>query len=136
QYNAPERFLREWTDVRPRDGTSHLTIYYEILDVEVPAGIKTKVYYFGALYRIGFESVYLAALAIPVLLVAVMFPSLGVARHETSTAALRWLFGAAFVLHAAIVATAFWSRYDQHRLKEGRRETQTPRHRWRRVVGA
>lgn len=135
QYEAPERFLRSWTDVSPRGGTSHLNIYYEILDVEMPAGIKTKIYYFGAIYRIGFEGVYLAAAAIPVLVVAVLFPSVGQDRGESSTSAIRWLFFAALVLHAVVVGIALWSRYDQHRRKERSDTCPKPhRRRWRAVA--
>ncbi len=135
QYDTPVGFLRSWRDLSPRGDASHANIYYEILDVEVPAGIKTKIYYFGAVYRIGFESVYLAAVAIPVLLVAIIFPSVGVARHQTSATALRWLFFAALLLHAAIVAIALWSRYDQHRRKERPDRARTRRQRWREVGG-
>lgn len=135
QYDTPERFLRSWKDLSPRGGTSHLNIYYEILDVEVPAGIKTKIYYFGAIYRIGFEGVYLAALAIPVLALAAVFPSVGVARNENSTTTLRWLFVAALFLHAVIISTALWSRYDQHRRKEKRDAARSRWQRWREVGG-
>jgi hypothetical protein len=117
QYDAPERLLRSWTDVEPRGGKSHLNIYYEILDVEMPAGIKTKIYYLAAIYRIGFEGIYLAAAALPVLVIPVLFPTVAESRGENSTTALRSLFAAALVAHAVIVAIALWSRYEQQRRK-------------------
>jgi hypothetical protein len=130
QYQTPERFLRSWKDLAPRDETSHLNIYYEIVDVEMPAGIKTKIYYLGAIYRIGFEGIYVAAAAIPVLVVAVVFPSVGVARGETSSTAIRWLFVAALLSHTLVVSIALWSRYDQHRRKEKSSQRGTRIHRW------
>jgi hypothetical protein len=133
QFDAPERFLRSWQGVAPRGNTSHLNIYYEILDVEMPPGIRTKIYYFGAIYRIGFEGIYLAAAALPVLIIAVVFPSVGVSRGETTSGAIRWLFAAGLLLHLVIVSIAFSSRYEQHRRKEPRQQPRSRADRWREV---
>jgi len=134
QYGAPEPHLRSWADVKPPEGASYLNVYYEILDVEVPPGIRNRIHYLGAIYRIGFESVYLAAAAVLVLLVAALFPSVGPVRDENSTTTIRWLFGLAALLHVAIVATALWSRYVQHRDKEPSDAPSRRRDRWAKVA--
>ena len=61
------------------------------------------------IFRIGFEMVYLAAVAVPALAIGVLFPSVGDARNGDE-AALRWVFSTALVLHVVVVAGAFWSR--------------------------
>jgi hypothetical protein len=88
QYRTPEQFLRSWSGLSPRGNASHLTIYYEILDVEMPVGIKTRIDYFRAIYRIGYETIYLAAVAIPVLVISIIFPSVGLARAMRTALAL------------------------------------------------
>jgi hypothetical protein len=110
-YDTPVDHLRSWKDLAPRGDANHKNIYYEILDVEVPAGIKTKVYYFGAIYRIGFESIYIAAVAIPVLTLATLFPAVGTARNGEDHASIRRVFIAALVLHTVIVGIALRGRW-------------------------
>jgi hypothetical protein len=108
-YDTPVEHLTTWGDVAPRGGAAYKTIYFEILDVEVPPGIKTKVYYFGAIYKIAFEIIYLAAASVPVLALAVIFPTVGVTRHGDERQ-MRALFIGACALHLCIVALALRQR--------------------------
>lgn len=108
-YNTPVEHLANWTDLRPRANASYKNVYYEILDVEVPAGIKTKVYYFGAIYKIGFEMIYIAAASVPILAVVDLFPSTGVTRHA-EPGEMRGLFITALVLHVVIASLALYGR--------------------------
>jgi hypothetical protein len=108
-YDTPVEHLTTWDDVAPRGEAAYKTIYFEILDVEVPAGIKTKVYYFGAIYKIAFEIIYIAAASVPVLALAIIFPTLGMTRHGDERH-MRWLFIAACALHVCIAAGALRNR--------------------------
>jgi hypothetical protein len=109
-HDAPAQFIRSWDDLQPSpEGSNHLNVYYEILDVEFPPVLRDRINYLGVIFRIGFEMVYLAALAVPVLALATLFPAVGDARGGDETG-LRWIFGVALVLHTGIVAEAFWSR--------------------------
>jgi hypothetical protein len=114
-YNTPIDHLASWKDVAPRSGATHKNIFYEILDVEIPAGIKTKVYYFGAIYRIGFEMIYISAAAIPILAIATLFPAVGVARDAHDQTLVRRLFVAALLSHVVIVVIALRGRWGKLR---------------------
>jgi hypothetical protein len=109
QYNTPIEHVAKWNHLAPRAGASAKNIYYEILDVEVPAGIKTKVHYFGVLYKLGFELIYLAAASVPVLVVLAVFKSVTTAQ-TTTTRPVRAALIVALALHATIVAAALYSR--------------------------
>jgi hypothetical protein len=112
-HDAPAQFMRSWADLEPLPpGSNHLNVYYELLDAEFPPVLRDRINYLGVIFRIGFEMVYLAALAVPVLAVATLFPSVGDARQGDESA-LRWTFGVALVLHVAIVAGAIWSRKNE-----------------------
>jgi hypothetical protein len=134
-YDAPEAHMRSWRDVAPPEGTSHLNVYYEVLDVEVPPGLRNRVYYLGAIYRIGFESIYLAASSVPVLALAVLFPSVGNVRTETSNGALRSLFGVLLALNAAVLSSALWSRYRRYRRTQPVDRSCPRRASWKQVGG-
>jgi hypothetical protein len=108
-YNTPFAHIERWGDLRPRADATVKNIYYEILDVEVPAEIRTKVSYFGVLYRIGFESIYMAATAIPILAVIGLFPATTHLRHGTANDT-RAVFAVALALHIVIGAFALASR--------------------------
>jgi hypothetical protein len=108
-YNTPIAHVAAWSDVRRRADASAKNIYYEILDVEVPPGIKTKVHYFTALYKIGFELIYVAAASIPVLGVVAVLPSTSVARFGT-IGNMRAALLVAVALHLVIAALALISR--------------------------
>jgi hypothetical protein len=133
-FEAPLPFIQSWQGIKPHGNVSYLNVYYEILDEKVPPGIRNRTYYLGVIYRIGFETLYFAALSLPVLLVAVLFPRVGDARYDTSETTLRRLFAGALVVHVAVVASAFWARYTEHRRKDAPDAPRTRRARWGSVM--
>ena len=81
-FESPERVLRGWGR-RPPPGGNHLNVYYEILDTIFPTGIRSRTYYLGVIYRIGFESIYLLALpAVAVLAISSLYPEVGTPAHS------------------------------------------------------
>jgi hypothetical protein len=116
-YLSPVSFLDSWEGIRPFEGASTLTAYYEVLDTEVPAAIRSRTYYLGAIYRIGFEALYFSAAALWVVGFAIVFPSVGRDREGTDSATLRSFLATAATAHVLAVLAVIWARYNDHRRK-------------------
>ena len=116
-YDAPVALLESWKDLKPAGRATHLNVYYEILDAEVPTGIRNRTHYLGAIYRIGFESVYFSATSLGVMGLMIVAPSVGKARDTASQATLRWIFLAGAIAHLGAVLSAIGRRYFEHRRK-------------------
>jgi hypothetical protein len=116
-FEAPVAHIQSWQGVAPSPGASYLNVYFEVLDAEFPAGIRDRTHYLGAIYRIGFEAIYLSAASLGVLSLAVLFPSVGINRATSEDTTLRWIFVAGAVLHGAIAVGAIRARYYEHQRK-------------------
>jgi len=114
-YDAPVPMIETWEE-RPSGGASRLNVYYEILDAEVPTGIRNRTHYLGAIYRIGFEAIYFTATSVAVLAIAVAAPTTGPNRNDGSTT-VRWLFVAGALSHLTAVGGAVVARHREHARK-------------------
>lgn len=59
----PTGHIHSWGS-RTRPGTTLLNVYFVILDVSMPSGIKARALYMGSIYRIGFEIIYMLVVAV------------------------------------------------------------------------
>ena len=116
-YESPLLVLESW-DRRPPKGSNHLNVYYEILDTLVPGGIRTRTYYLGVIYRIGFEAVYMLALpALTALTLGELYPKVGKAKHlDVHASRLILLFAGVAILATFFAALA--ERYKQQARKD------------------
>jgi hypothetical protein len=81
--NLPDRELRAW-NIDPTPYGDYLNLYFVMLDVSFPATIRNRSLYMGAIFRIGFEGIYLVGLAaLGALATAAAFPDDGPARGGT-----------------------------------------------------
>lgn len=71
----PHRVLERW-QLRLPSGISTLNAYFVLLDSVMPAGIRNRALYFGSIFRIGYEAIYLSALsAVAVITIATLTTS-------------------------------------------------------------
>jgi hypothetical protein len=116
RYESPVLVLQSWGH-RPPKGSNHINVYYEILDTLVPSGIRTRTYYLGVIYRIGYEAVYLLSLpALTVLVLGDLFPTVGKERRLDADAS-RLVLVMAGVAIIATFGAAVAGRYNDHRRK-------------------
>jgi hypothetical protein len=103
--DLPSWELERWgIDARPYKG--NVNLYLVMLDVSFPPMIRNRGLYTGAMFRIGFEGIYLVGLAvIGVFFTEALFPHVGQARDVAPATTRDVLFGVV----AAHVAIFSWS---------------------------
>ena len=117
-FESPERVLRGWGH-RPPPGGNHLNVYYEILDTIFPTGIRSRTYYLGVIYRIGFESIYLLALpAVSVLAISSFYPEVGTPADHVDAHESRVTFVVAAALILVALAASIRARAKEYRFKD------------------
>jgi hypothetical protein len=85
----PHRVIESW-NMKPPPGVSFQNAYFVVLDSVMPAGIRNRALYFGSIFRIGFESIYVSALgSIGVLTAATVCTSTHALRGTDTT--VLWL---------------------------------------------
>ena len=126
-FDEPVSLLAQEWSVRPPPRASYLNVYYEIIDAEMPTGIRNRTYYLGVMYRIGFEAIYLSSVSLAVLTVAVVFPSLGTQRDVADMQTFRWIFVAAAAIQVFAILVTTRARYYENKGK-GRNPAE---HLWR-----
>lgn len=107
--DLPDRELRRW-NVDPSGYGGFPNLYFVMLDVSFPATIRNRALYMGAMYRAGFEGIYLVGLtSLAVLTTTAASPALGLNRHPSDTSRII-LFAAAGV-HCLMFLEALRGRY-------------------------
>jgi hypothetical protein len=72
------------------EGVTVQNAYFYILDTEIPSVIRNRALYMGAIYRIGFELIYLAFLCgVGVVILGTAIPSAG---PDRDVAHVQWIF--------------------------------------------
>lgn len=113
-FESPELVLKTWSN-RPPQGGNHLNVYYEVLDTIVPPAIRTRTYYLGVIYRIGFESIYLLALpGLAVLTLSALYPEVGKPAASIDASASRIILAVAAVFVLVSLIASISGRYDEH----------------------
>jgi hypothetical protein len=114
----PDRELRSW-HIDPSPYGDHLNLYFVMLDVSFPATIRNRSLYMGAIFRIGFEGLYLLGLtSVGVVVTAAAFPKAGPLRGgTTATQAVLFATAGAHVatLIGAIVARLLYKLDPNHK---------------------
>lgn len=102
----PHKDLESWGVTAP-SGMRMQNVYFVILDSVMPPGIRNRTLYFGSMFRIGFEVIYLAAAsALAVLVLAVVTVSPDASRGTDTT--VLWL---ATPLHIVAAVLGFWEGF-------------------------
>jgi hypothetical protein len=119
--DLPSRELQNWSiDSRPYNGAVNL--YLVMLDVSFPPTIRSRALYTGAMFRIGFEGIYLVGLgSIGVLLTGGAFPEAGPARG--ATAATKWVLWAVVIAHSVAFFCSALAWFLHRRQRYDLRET-------------
>ncbi|HEU4658028.1 MAG TPA: hypothetical protein VFR97_10900 [Capillimicrobium sp.] len=86
----PHRVLERWNE-EPPHGLRMQNAYFVVLDTVMPAGIRNRALYFGSIFRIGFEVIYLTAVPALTVLAISLVAQPADASRTTDTTALWWL---------------------------------------------
>jgi hypothetical protein len=131
--DLPGEVLKRWDD--GRGAVTPANRYFVIFDEKLPRVAFNRALYYGSIFRIGFEGIYLAAV-VPLIVIAsgTLAPMVGIARNpDTETRVAFWVAGA---LHLVILSGAVITRRSWWGTRERRTKRRNPDHEirpWKRL---
>lgn len=93
RYLLPDATVRQWNVPAP-PGRRPETLYFLILDEVLPAGLRNRALYYGSIFRIGYEAIYILFLT-GFAVIGLCFLDLGHAHARYANSSTRTALGVA-----------------------------------------